>query len=100
MLYITQNIQEPIKMGVVTIKQLKTMSDDHQSFSKTVILLDMFLWCYFTPMVIMGSCAKWLIWVLKNSKIEKKNLGFGFNERPLKLNNNCIKSNQFCKLLS
>jgi hypothetical protein len=34
-------------------------------------------------------------------KIEKKILlGFGFNEEPLNLNNSCIKSNQFCKLLS
>ncbi len=34
-------------------------------------------------------------------KIEKKIiLGFGFNKRPLNLNNNYIKSSQFCKLLS
>jgi len=36
-------------------------------------------------------------------KKKKKNLillGFGFNEEPLNLNNSCIKSNQFCKLLS
>jgi hypothetical protein len=25
--------------------------------------------------------------------------GFGFNKRPLNLNNSCIKSSQFCKLL-
>jgi hypothetical protein len=33
-------------------------------------------------------------------KIEKKYFGFDFNEGPLNLNNNCIKSSQFCKLLS
>ncbi len=40
--------------------------------------------------------------MLKNSKNNSKNnnLGFGFNKRPLNLNNSCIKSNQFCKLLN
>jgi len=33
-------------------------------------------------------------------KIEKNILGFDFNEGLLNLKNNCIKSNQFCKLLS
>jgi hypothetical protein len=34
-------------------------------------------------------------------KIEKKIiLGFDFNKGPSNLNNNCIKSSQFCKLLS
>jgi hypothetical protein len=36
----------------------KTMSDDHQNSFKTMILLDMFLWCHFNAMVIMGSCVK------------------------------------------
>jgi hypothetical protein len=38
-------------------------------------------------MVIMGSCVKWLIWVLRNSKkkIEKTKLGFGLNKGPLNL---------------
>jgi hypothetical protein len=27
-------------------------------------------------------------------------LGFGVNKTPLNLNNNCIKSNQICKILS
>jgi len=34
------------------------------------------------------------------TKIQKNNLGFGFNKRPLNLNNSCIKSSQFCKLLN
>jgi hypothetical protein len=54
-------------------------------------------------MLIMEFGAKWLIWVLKNSKNQNQKeiiMGFGFNKGPLNLNNNCIKSNQFCKLLS
>jgi hypothetical protein len=40
--------------------------------------------------------------MLKNSKkkIKKIILGFGFNKGPLNLNNNCIKSNQFYKVLT
>jgi hypothetical protein len=34
------------------------------------------------------------------TKIQKKYLGFGFNKKPLTLNNNCIKSSQFYKLLN
>ncbi len=34
------------------------------------------------------------------TKIQKKINCYGFNKRPLNLNNNCIKSNQFCKLLN
>jgi hypothetical protein len=50
-------------------------------------------------MLILECSAKWLIWMLKNSNKNSKkiNLGFGFNKRPLNLNNCCIKSNQFCK---
>jgi len=33
-------------------------------------------------------------------KILKNILGFGFNKGPLNLNNDCIKSSQFCKKLS
>jgi hypothetical protein len=53
-------------------------------------------------MLIMECNVKWLIWMLKNSKqkFKKNNLGFGFNKGPLNLNNSCIKSNQFCKLLN
>jgi len=36
----------------------KTMLDNHQNSFKFMILLDMFLWCHFNAMVIMGSCAK------------------------------------------
>jgi hypothetical protein len=73
------------------------MLDNHHMFFKSVILLDMFLWCHFNAKVIMGGFVKWLIWVLKNSN--KFILGFDFNKGPLNLNNSCIKSNQFCKLL-
>ncbi len=39
--------------------------------------------------------------VEKFKKNSKKNiLGFGFNEGPLNLNNDYIKSNQFCKNLN
>ncbi len=35
------------------------------------------------------------------TKIHKKLiLGFGFNKRPLNLNNSYIKNNPFCKLLN
>ncbi len=33
-------------------------------------------------------------------KFKNSNLGFGFNNGLLNLNNNCIKSSQFCKLLN
>jgi hypothetical protein len=48
-------------------------------------LLDIYFWCHFNTMLIMESSAKWLIWMLKNSK--KTVLGFGFNKRSLNLNN-------------
>jgi hypothetical protein len=46
------------KMGVVTMKRAKTMSDNHQNSLKIVILLDIFSWCHFNPMVIMRSFVK------------------------------------------
>jgi hypothetical protein len=53
-------------------------------------------------MLIMECNAKWLIWMLNNSKNNSKKviLGFGFNKGLLNLNNSCIKNNQICKLLS
>jgi hypothetical protein len=51
----------------------------------------------------MECNTKWLIWMLKNWKKKIQNiyiLGFGFNKGPLNLNNNYVKSSQFCKLLS
>jgi len=36
----------------------KTMLDNHQKFCKIIILLDMFLWCHFNALVIMGNCTK------------------------------------------
>ncbi len=55
-------------VGVVTIKQPKSMLSDCQNFIKNVILLDMFLWCHFNAMLIMECSAKWLIWTFNNSK--------------------------------
>jgi hypothetical protein len=26
------------------------------------------LWCHFNPMVIMGNCVKWLIWLVRSWK--------------------------------
>ncbi len=54
--------------GVVRIKWAKNHVGQPPIFFKTIILLDIFLWCHFKVIVIMGSCVKWLIWVLKNSK--------------------------------
>jgi len=45
-------------VGVVTIKQPKSMLSDFQNFIKNVILLDMFLWCHFNAMLIMECSAK------------------------------------------
>jgi hypothetical protein len=44
-------------------------------------------------MLIIWNCAKWLIWVLRNSNLV---LLFGFSKGLLNLNNNCIKGIQFC----
>jgi len=48
--------------------ELESMSSDRQNSIKTVILLDIFLWWHFNAMLIMECSAKWLIWMLKNSK--------------------------------
>jgi hypothetical protein len=34
------------------------------------------------------------------TRIQKNNLGFGFNKKPLNLNNSCIKNSQLYKILS
>jgi hypothetical protein len=34
------------------------MSDDHENFFKTIILLDIYFWCDFNAILIMGSCVK------------------------------------------
>ncbi len=48
----------------------KNTLGDRQNSIKTVILLDIFLWCQFNAMLIMERSAKWLIWMLK--KLPKK----------------------------
>jgi hypothetical protein len=51
-------------------------------------------------MLIIPSCVKWLLWMLKSSNKTSLNLilGFGFSKGLLNLNiNNCVKRNQLCK---
>jgi hypothetical protein len=67
------------------ISQKNTLGNRKINSIKIVILLDIYFWCHFNTMLIMESSAKWLIWMLKNSK--KTVLGFGFNKRSLNLNN-------------
>jgi hypothetical protein len=58
----------------------KNMLGDCQNFIKIVILLNIFLWCQFSAMLIMECNANWLIWMLKNlkQKFIKNNFGFWF----------------------
>jgi hypothetical protein len=43
--------------------------------------------------LIMENCAKWLIWMLRNSSYKFINLisSFGFSERLLNLNNDYVR---------
>jgi hypothetical protein len=45
----------PLLKGVITIKQAKKHVKQPK---KNVILLQIFMWCHFNVMLIMGSCAK------------------------------------------
>ncbi len=60
----------------------KNMLGDCQNLIKTIILLDIFLWCLFNAMLIMECCVKWLMWMLSNSKKNSKTfiLGFSFSK--------------------
>ncbi len=62
------------KMGAVTIKRAKNHVRRPPKFFENCILLNIFSWCHFNPMVIMGSSIKWKIWFLEKFKIkiEKK----------------------------
>ncbi len=89
--------------GIITMKRTKKHGRRPLKFYKNCSFVRYILWCHFNAMLIMEWSVKWLIWMLNNLKEKFKNkikLGFGFYKRPLNLNNNCIKSNQFCKLLS
>jgi len=55
-------------LGVECNRNPKSMSRDHQNSIKTIILLDIFLWCHFNGMLIIKCNVKQLIWMLKNSK--------------------------------
>ncbi len=54
---------------------------------KTAILLQIFMWCHFNVMLIIGSSAKWIIWMSRNSneKLIYIIFGFQFNKRTFEL---------------
>jgi hypothetical protein len=81
----------------ISLKELQTMLHSCQNYK----MLTYGFFLNFEVMLIIPSCAKWLIWRLsihiRNSLISI--LCFGLNKRFLNLNNSYNTSNQFCKTL-
>jgi hypothetical protein len=69
-----EHLHHTIKLFHFPCKPKSTLGDSQNSI-KTIILLDIFLWCHFNAMLIMECSVKWLIWMLK---ISPKKIGFWF----------------------
>ncbi len=71
-------VKKTLKCGnqvQVWLKELKTMSDSGENYECFYIC---FSFWHFKIILIIPSCAKWLIWMLRNSNSNFIKLNFGF----------------------
>jgi hypothetical protein len=69
-------------------KNVKHQAKNHvKSCSKQLLYIHLSMWCPFYNMLIMASCALWVIWMLKNLNwtIGSIEIEFGFEQRTFKV---------------
>ncbi len=99
MTFETRNFNHPIFFGLFILTKCNNLGADELKRAKIDVKMSIFLqfllylsmWCHFSSMWIIESCAYWIIWILNNQKWIFKQISiskFDLNKRCLTISFN------------